>query len=158
MEERLERVTREETLRTKTEKAKVWMPPEVLPLFENKIPGYKMRWVRYSLLGSADDANVLSRIRQGYEPVHPDELGSSGHHLPTMETGEHKGTVISGDLMLMKAPDEIIEQRNEYYSKRAKSMQGVVDQELEENDNDLAPISKSMKNSHSTGKPKVRDD
>ena len=150
-----ERETREEKTREKRERKKVWMPPERLPQFEASIPGYHLRWVRYSLLGADDDANVLSRVRQGYEPVEPYEVNMKD--VLTMEDGKYAGTVVSGDLMLMKVPVEIKDQRNKYFADRTKNMQKMVDQELAEKDNDLMPLSKSVQSQTTTGRPQFKE-
>ncbi len=154
--ERPARVEPEKVVHQK--KQQVWRPPEKIPNFDGLIPGYHTRWVRHSTRGIADDANVLGRIHQGYEPVRPQELGEAGINLLTMETGKHAGTVISGDLMLMKIPEHMKAQRDKFYADKARRLQMAVDQKLEESDDELMPISKSVKSQTTTGRPNFKED
>lgn len=67
-------------------------------------------WVRHELLNNPDNANVHERLREGYEPVTPDELGDD-YHADVMSAGKHAGTVRSGDLILMKNSKELVAQK-----------------------------------------------
>ncbi len=154
--ERVAHESREKTSREKTEKVKVWQPPEVLPAYKDAIPDYHLRWVRYSLQGENQDANVLSRVRQGYEPVRPEELDIL--NVLTMEDGKHAGTVVSGDLMLMKIPLELKAQRDKYFAGKAKAQQRMADREFEDEDNELMPLSKSVKTQISVGHPQFKEE
>ena len=154
--ERKSPVKREHETREVSERPKTWMPPERLPQFPNAIPGYHLRWVRYSLLGAKDDANVLSRIRQGYEPVQPDEVNMAD--LLTLEDGKYEGTVVSGDLMLMKVPEEFAAQRAKYFEDKTNVQQKAVDAEFDENDSTLAPLSRSVKSHTTVGRPQFQED
>ena len=106
--------------RASTTRKKTWTPPQKLQT--QKAPeGMHYRWVRHELFNQSDDANVNSRIRQGYEPVKPEELGD-GNVPDILDTGKHAGTVRSGDLILMKVPQEIVDQRTAYYDNQNKIM------------------------------------
>ncbi len=149
-------VSRDNTSRETADKPKTWLPPKRLPTFEDVNPDYHYRWVRYEVRGESDHANVLSRVREGYEPVEPEEVGLYNH--PTLEDGRFAGTVISGDLMLMKISKDMAEQRTKYYASLTTGLQRTVDQELKESDDELTPISKSVKSGTTTGKPHFRDE
>ncbi len=150
------RRTRENENRESEERKKVWRPPQRLPKFEDQDPDNHYRWVRRELRGQDESSNVLSRIREGYEPVKPEEVGLYDH--PTIEDGRFAGTVISGDLMLMRIPKYMAEQREKYFKGITDRMQGIVDQELKDSDDDLMPISKSVKTSVTMGKPHFKSD
>ena len=121
-------VSREDTTRETKDRPQVWKPPTRLPSFEDFDPDYHYRWVRYELRGKQESANVLLRIREGYEPVRPEEVGLLDH--PTIEDGRFEGTVISGDLMLMKIPAHVAQQRRDYYEGQSSAQQKTVDEEL----------------------------
>jgi len=104
-----------------------WVPPTAL---ETPTPpeGFSYRWVRHELVGEDQSGNVYNRLRQHYEPVTADEL--AGFDVESMEDGKHAGVVRSGDLILMKAPTTITEQRKEHYAKQNKLMEQAIDQEM----------------------------
>jgi len=149
-------VSREDTTREKAEKPKAWRPPARLPTFDDVNPDYHHRWCRYEIRGQSEPATILARVREGYEPVRPEDVGLYDH--PTIEDGRFEGTVISGDLMLMRIPKEMAEQRRAYYASLTRNMQRAVDNELAEEDSEMMPISKASKSETSTGRPHFRAD
>jgi hypothetical protein len=111
---------------------KAWQRPEVLPS-PNPEPGYGFRWVRVSSLGNTDATNVSSKLREGWEPVkatdHPEIT------LVTIENERFKDNIVIGGLMLCKAPEELVEERNDYYRTQTRSqMQSVDNNLMREND------------------------
>ena len=126
------RLDRETETRTKTERKAAWVRPETLP---NPIAeeGYQYRWVRVSMMGVADAANVSAKMREGWEPVpatvHPEIFSDA------VDDPRFKDNIIVGGLMLCKAPNEMIEQRTAYYNNQAASqMQSVDNSLMREND------------------------
>ena len=77
-------------------------------------------WVRHELLNNPDDANVHERLREGYVPVTPDELGDD-FHADVLSAGKHAGTVRSGDLILDEKLKGICELRKEAVLRRLKA-------------------------------------
>lgn len=131
-------------------RAKVWAPPSKL---QTPTPpeGYAYRWVRCELRGDSQDGNVIDRLRQHYEPVMASEIADKGL-FQSVETGKHAGVVRSGDLILMKVPVEIKEQRTKYYAQKAADMQRSTDSELMQNQNSVMPIIKEVKSTVSKGR------
>jgi len=126
------RISRELESREKTTRRRAWQRPEVLPS-PNPEPGYEFRWIRVSSLGNTDATNVSSKLREGWEPVkasdHPEIT------LVTVENDRFKDNVVIGGLMLCKAPEELVDERNDYYSQQARSqMQSVDNNLMREND------------------------
>jgi hypothetical protein len=126
------RINREHESREKTTRKKAWQRPEVLPA-PNPEPGYEFRWIRVSSLGTVDATNVSSKLREGWEPVkatdHPEIT------LVTIENDRFKDNVVIGGLLLCKAPEELVEERNDYYGQQARSqMQSVDNNLMREND------------------------
>ena len=126
------RINRDLESREKTTRRKAWQRPEVLPS-PNPEPGYGFRWVRVSSLGNTDATNVSSKLREGWEPVkasdHPEIT------LVTIENDRFKDNIVIGGLMLCKAPEELVEERNDYYRTQTRSqMQSVDNNLMREND------------------------
>src|SRR5210317_1962881 len=126
------RINRDLESREKTTRKKAWQRPEVLPS-PNPEPGYGFRWIRVSSLGNTDATNVSSKLREGWEPVkasdHPEIT------LVTIENDRFKDNIVIGGLMLCKAPEELVEERNDYYSGQTKAQIESVDNNLmREND------------------------
>jgi len=130
------RINREQTTREKTTRKKSWMRPEVLPT-PTPEAGYEFHWVRVSTQGQNDATNVSSKLREGWEPVK-----ASDHPEITMVTVENerfKDNVVIGGLMLCKAPVELVEERNDYYSQQSDAQIQSVDNNLmRENDPRMA--------------------
>lgn len=126
------RLNRENTVREKTARKRAWQRPEVLPS-PNPEPGYAFRWIRVSSQGQVDATNVSSKIREGWEPVK-----ASDHPEITLVAVEHerfKDNVVIGGLMLCKAPSELVEERNEFYTEQTNRQIASVDNNfMREND------------------------
>ena len=126
------REARDATSRESTVRRKSWEPPNLLPN-PNSEDGYKYRWIRVASLGQVDATNVSSKLREGWEPVkakdHPEIT------LVSVEQERFKDNIVIGGLMLCKAPVELVDERNEYYSKQAEAQIQSVDNNLmREND------------------------
>ena len=126
---------RDKTTRSAQERTKKWQPPHSLDAPEAR-PGMKQRWVRRLIRNNEDVTNVMGRLRQGYVPVQAPEF--SAYDKAT--DGKYSGMIVSGDLMLMEVPDEIVEQRTEYYDGLADRLQAAVDTELMRNNSSAMPI------------------
>ena len=121
------RINREQNTREKETRKKAWQRPEILPS-PNPEPGYEYHWVRVSTQGLVDATNVSSKLREGWEPVkakdHPEIT------MVTVENEKFKDNVVIGGLMLCKAPEELIEERNAYYAEQTKAQIDSVDNNL----------------------------
>jgi hypothetical protein len=62
------RKDRELEVREEFQRPDSWKPASLLPEFK-KVPGWAYRWIRTSLLNDADNLNVSSKMREGWEPV-----------------------------------------------------------------------------------------
>lgn len=131
---------RDKTTRSAQERTKKWQPPHSLDAPEPR-PGMKHRWVRRMVRNQEDVTNVMSRLRQGYEPVQ----APANSAYDKLSEGKYSGMIVSGDLMLMEVPEDIAEQRNEYYDGLADRLQNAVDTELMRNQNQAMPITKDAR-------------
>ena len=143
------RLNREQTTREKTVQKRAWTRPEVLPS-PTPEPGYEFHWVRVSTQGQVDATNVSSKLREGWEPVkasdHPEIT------MVTVENDRFKDNVVIGGLMLCKAPEELVEERNEYYSEQTQSQIHSVDNNLMRENDPRMPLFNERKTKVSFGK------
>ena len=92
-------------------------------------PGYVYRWIRESMLGSEDRANVSRRLREGWELVRGTDLPPE-FELPTLDNGRHEGVVYNEGLLLAKIPEETVKERNEYYAEKTETATAALDNNM----------------------------
>lgn len=126
------RLARELDSREITTRPQAWRPPETLPSPDPR-PGWKHRWVRTAIMGTADPSNISSKLREGYEPCKAEDYPELMMHATT--EGRFKGSIEVGGLLLCRIPEEFLKQRAEYYSNQNKAQMESVDNNfLREND------------------------
>ena len=147
MDKRLDRdlEIREETQPRKRE----WAPPSLLPEFK-KQPGWAYRWIRISLANDADNLNVSSKMREGWEPVKHSEHPEI--QLPASADSRFKDSVEVGGLLLCKMPQEMVDQRNDYYRKKAEGQARAVDNSFMKENDPRMPLFSDKKSTKSFGK------
>ena len=110
----------------------MWRAPEILPQPDDR-PGWKHRYVRVSIQGTADPSNISSKLREGYEPCKAEEYPELMMHAAT--EGRFKGGIEVGGLLLCRIPTEFLEQRMQHYERQNKAQIDSVDNSfLREND------------------------
>ena len=121
--------------REKESRPKVWQRSNNLdaPPAKN---GYRYKWIRAEVQGYQDTRNVTGKLREGYELVRADEFPE----YPVIEDGKHKGMIGVGGLVLGRIPDEIAEQRNEYYRSMHEDKVKAVDNDLMKEQHKGMPI------------------
>ena len=128
---------------------KQWAPPSLLPEIK-KQPGWAYRWVRISLANDADNLNVSSKMREGWEPVkhsdHPEV------NLPVSADSRFKDCIEVGGLLLCKMPQEMVDQRNKYYKDKAEAQEKAVDNSLMRQNDPRMPLFSEKKSTTSFGK------
>jgi hypothetical protein len=143
------RINRELETREKTVRKRSWQRPEVLPS-PTPEPGYVYRWIRTSNQGTIDPTNVSSKLREGWEPVkasnHPEIT------LVTIENENFKDNVVIGGLMLCKAPQELVEERTEYYKQQSDNKIHSVDNNLMRENDPRMPLFNDRKSKVTFGK------
>ena len=121
------RTSRASQTREETSHKKVWTPPSSLDA-PPAPTGFRHRWIRVESMGFNDTKNVQGRLRSGYELVRADEYPDSA--FPIVEDGKYSGVIGVGGLVLARVPEEIAEQRTEYYQKQAQDNVDAVDNDL----------------------------
>lgn len=124
------RLTRELETRETTQRPAAWKPPETLPS-PNPQPGWVFRWIRTSAMGQTDPTNASAKFREGWAAVkasdHPELM------LHADPNSRFKDNIEIGGLLLCKAPESMIQQRNAYYA-------NLNDQQMEAVDNNFMKI------------------
>ena len=119
------------------ERPKVWTPPSYLDT-PNAPNGFRHRWVRIEILGFVDTKNIQGRLRSGYELVRADEYPEED--FPTVTDGKYAGVIGHGGLVLTRVPEDLAQQRSEYYMRQASDQQQAVDAELQKEQHKSMPI------------------
>ena len=119
------------------ERPKVWAPPSYLDT-PNAPDGFRHRWVRTEILGFVDTKNIQGRLRSGYELVRADEYPEED--FPAIADGKYAGVIGHGGLVLTRVPEEIAQQRAEYYANQAQEQQAAIDADLAKEQHKSMPI------------------
>ena len=142
-----DRTPRSASTRENKARRKPWSPPSLLDA-PNPPEGYVYRWIRESMVGQHDPANMSKRIREGWEPVRAEEHPE--FEAPTVEDGRHAGVIGVGGLVLAKMPIETVEQRRAYYNQMAADQMQAVDSNLMRESDSRMPISQPNRNTQVT--------
>ena len=133
-----DRAPRSADRRAKEARPKPWRPPSLLDA-PTPPPGFVYRWLRESMVGQDDKANMSKRIREGWEPVRSDDHPE--FEAPTIDEGRHAGVIGVGGLLLAKMPVETVEQRRAYYNQMATQQMEAVDSNLMRESDNRMPLS-----------------
>ena len=142
-----DRAPRSADTRDSEARLKPWQPPSLLDA-PTPPDGYIYRWLRESMVGVEDKANMSKRIREGWEPVRAEDHPE--FEAPTIDEGRHSGVIGVGGLLLAKMPIETVEQRRAYYKKMAADQMQAVDSNLMRESDSRMPISQPNRNSQIT--------
>jgi hypothetical protein len=127
---KFERSSRTGETRAKSAQRKPWAPPSRLDA-PPPPEGYQYRWIRAEIQGFEDKQNVYTKLREGYELVHQEELPEDCRDtMPAVDEGRHKGVVGVGGLLLAKIPKETVVERDAYYRQRARDQIEAVDNNM----------------------------
>ena len=143
------RIPREVDTRQQDERPKQWQAPELLPE-PDKQAGFAYRWIRVSMLNSADPRNLSSKLREGWEPVRAEEQPK--FQLLVDPDSRYKDNIEIGGLLLCKTPTEFVGQRNKYYQDQTRAQTEAVDNNLMRQSDPRMPLFKENKSSTSFGK------
>lgn len=138
----VDRANRESATREKQERRKAWTPPSQLDAPPAPI-GYKHRWIRERVMDYDDKANIYKRQREGYELVRADDYPDTD--FPVIDEGKNAGVIGQGGLLLARIPEEIVDERNQYFMDKTNTQMEAVDRDLMKESNPAMPISKERK-------------
>lgn len=126
------RETRDDKTREAQSRVKEWEPTQLLPE-PNPRDGWTHRYIRSSLIGRQDNANVSSQFRSGWEPCKAEDYPE----LQVMPDrgSQFQGNIEVGGLLLCRAPTEIMLGRKAYYENMSQAQMISVDNNfMKEND------------------------
>jgi len=145
------RLDREVENRESTQRTKNWTPPQTLPA-PTPQPGWVFRYIRTSIMGTADPSNTSAKFREGWEPVKAEDHPELMHM--TDPNSKFKGNVEIGGLLLCKAPEELMNQRDNYYAQQAKAQLQSVDNNFMKLNDERMPLFNEKRTTISFGKGK----
>ena len=131
-------LSRKQETREKDVRPRGWVPPSNLEAPEPP-EGFHHRWVRSEYRGMADEKNIIGRLRSGYEFVKADEYPDR-MDLPSIADGKYKGTIGIGGLLLMRCPEEVKEDRDEYFRSLTDQNTKAVENDLHKQEHPAMPI------------------
>ena len=117
------KLPREHETREEAQRPMTWRLPSLLPDPDPR-PGWRHRWVRVTLLGQADDRNVSVRYQDGFEACKWEDYPEMEAKMPTVRN--KTGNIETGGVMLCRAPQEMVNQRNAYYQKQGSDYMSSV--------------------------------
>ena len=125
------KTSRESSTREKTTRKKDWTPPSSLDA-PAAPQGYAHRWIRVSTAGFEDPGNVSKKLREGWEFVRAEEIKNQigQNDYPVINDGKYQGLIGVGGLVLARIPEEMIEQRKEYFKNKTKGQIEAVDNDI----------------------------
>ena len=137
----INRTSRESTSKVSKEAKKTWAPPSSLdaPPAPN---GYAHRWIRTSVQGFEDTANVSKKLREGWDFVKVDQIKQEigDNKYPFYTEGSYQVCIGIGVLVLARIPVEILEARAEYFNKITQDRMNAVDNDLMKEQHPDMPI------------------
>ena len=148
--DKVKRAPRETEVRES--EVKQWQPASLLPEFTKQV-GWAYRWIRVSLMNEPDNMNVSSKMREGWEPVkhadHPEII------LKADPNSQFKEGVEVGGLLLCKAPQELMDQRQAYMNDKTRQQTEAVDsQYMNQSDPRMPKFAEGNENGRRFGKGK----
>ena len=145
------RLAREVENRESAQRKMAWTPPSTLPPLPEE-EGWVFRYIRTSIMGTADPSNVSAKLREGWEPVKAEDYPELRIHADP--NSRFKGNIEIGGLLVCKAPKELMQQRDDYYAKQAQDQVKSVDNSFMRLNDERMPLFNERKSSVSFGKGK----
>ena len=134
----IKNLSRKQETREKDVRKRGWVTPSNLEAPEPP-EGYHHRWVRAEYRGMTDEKNIIGRLRSGYEFVKADEYPDR-LDLPSIADGKYKGVIGIGGLLLMRCPEEVKEDRDEYFRSLTDQNTKAVENDLHKQEHPAMPI------------------
>jgi hypothetical protein len=104
------------------------------------------------MMGQADPTNTSAKLREGWEPVkaedHPELM------MQADPNSRFKGNIEIGGLLLCKAPEELMKQRDDYYAQQNQAQIESVDNSFLRTEDRRMPLFNERRSSTSFGKGK----
>lgn len=111
-----------------SERPTAWTRPNQLTAPAPR-PGYVQRWVRYRSGGSEDTENLDAALDQGWRPRLAESV-RRGHELTADTKSKYSRYYVKRGLILMEMPEELAEQRDRTYRRKAMRMTESIDRNM----------------------------
>ena len=127
----------------KSTKVEKWRPSNLLEAPEPR-PGFAQRWIATMVLGQETPTNVAKRWREGWVPRDIKTV-KDPQHFPTIEHGRFTGHIGIEGMVLCEMPQEMVNQRNDYYAKMTNNLMTSVEQDMNRAESPGSPIARTFK-------------
>lgn len=145
------RLAREVENRETAQRKQLWAPPETLPNPKPQ-PGWVFRWIRTTIMGQMDPTNASAKFREGWTPVKASDVPELMMFTDPNSTSRFKDNIEIGGLLLCKAPEEMAQQRAEYYARQASSQMEAVDNSFMRSNDERMPLFNEKRSATSFGR------
>jgi hypothetical protein len=145
------RLAREVENRESAQRKQLWTPPETLPNPKPQ-PGWVFRWIRTTIMGQMDPTNASAKFREGWEPVKASDVPELMMFTDPNSNSRFKDNIEIGGLLLCKAPEEMAQQRADYYSRQAQSQMEAVDNSFMRSNDERMPLFNEKRSATSFGR------
>lgn len=130
----IDRTRRTEETREKEVRQQSWKPAHDLPVPE-PIDGYEFRWVRVSMMGQPDPANMAKARREGWSPCKASDHPEISADFAAFGLAPSSDLIEIGGLVLCKTTNETMDARSAYYDNLTQKQAQLVDNNfMREND------------------------
>ena len=144
-----ERPNRTLESREKTTRVKRWQRPSVLPSPDDR-PGWKHRWVRAANYGKNDPTNISAKLREGWEFCKVSEYPEV--QVIYVENEAFKDNVMMGGMILCRAPEELVQERKDFYRAQTNAQMTSVNRDLMREADPRMPVFNDSKSEVKFGK------
>jgi hypothetical protein len=130
-----------------------YKPPNILEVPEGLPEGFVYRWLRVRVRNEDDTKNIFKRRTEGFEYVRADEVPS--YFGPSHQEGAFAGVIGQTDLVLARIPEQIAQDRRDYYQAQTAGQNESIELELKREQHKVAPIQRTVKSTVSGGPRKA---
>lgn len=145
------RLAREVENRETAQRKQAWTPPETLPSPQPQA-GWVFRWIRTTIMGQMDPTNASAKFREGWAPVKASDVPELMMFTDPNSNSRFKDNIEIGGLLLCKAPEEMVVQRADYYSRQAQSQMDAVDNNFMRTNDERMPLFNEKRTTTSFGR------
>lgn len=138
-----------ETRETEARQAS-WKPAHDLPV-PDPIDGYGFRWIRISMMGTPDPANMAKARREGWVPCKASDHPEISSDFAAFGLAPSSDLIEIGGLVLCKAPRELLDQRDAYYADMTQKQTQSVDNNFMRDNDPRMPLFREGKSKVSFG-------
>jgi hypothetical protein len=103
-------------------------------------------------MGQADPTNTSAKLREGWEPCKAEDYPEL--MLQADPNSRFKGNIEIGGLLLCKAPEELMKQRDSFYANQSQAQINSVDNSYMRLNDERMPLFNERRSTTSFGKGK----